>query len=152
MFPSILKQSHPMTKQDNLTDDRVSVTLTVQDESEESWATNKEESYNMEFNVEPKISASSKQSSRLTKQSLHCDSFENVVEGYGDNEWKNYYDEMVQPDDEVEDYAKDIFIEIDQMHDKLSDNDSVDSQKYFSEPELSNSEKWNKKSSANSSR
>lgn len=137
MFPPILKQPPSKMKQEHSID--VLATSTVQDDSDESsWDTNKEESY-MEFNIEPKILASSQQSSRLTKQLPHYDSFENV-NGYGENERRdNYKDEIITAGDNVDNYAKDIFNEINEMQNNLSDdNNSIENYNHLNDIELIN--------------
>lgn len=111
MFPPIVKQSCPKVIQSQAINDLSSVTpATLQEESEESWTIEDDQLYNMEFNVEPKILGSSKQSSsRLTKQSSHFDSFENVDEVYGTNEWMTYGDKVIPPVTEaVGDFAEDV--------------------------------------------
>lgn len=138
MFPPILKQPPSKMKQEHSIDD-ILVTPTVQDNSDaSSWDTDKEKSY-MEFNIEPKILASSQQSSRLTKQLPHYDSFENV-DKYGKNEWKdNYEDEIITVDDNVDNYAKGIFNEINEMENNLSDNnDSIENYNHFNDIKLIN--------------
>ncbi|XP_022179157.1 uncharacterized protein LOC111039821 isoform X2 [Myzus persicae] len=100
MFPPIVKQSCTKLIQNQAVNDRsLATSATPQEESEESWTINDEQlTYNMEFNVEPKKLTFSKQSiSRLTKQSPHYDSFENVDEGYRTNKWMTYYDEEAIP-------------------------------------------------------
>lgn len=134
MFPPILKKPPCKMKQEHSIDDDVLTTPTVQDDSDESsWDTNKEKSY-IEFNIEPKILGLSKQSSRLTKQLSHYDSFENA-DKYGENEWKdNYEDEMILADDNV-----DIFNEINEMQNNLSDNnDSIENHNHLNNTELIN--------------
>lgn len=112
MFPPIAKQpcagANAKPDQSSLTDCVPqlfsSTPSSAQEETEESWTINHdEEVYNIEFNVEPKVSASSKQSSsRLTKQSSHYDGFENVHEvcSYDENQWTKYYDNNDDDDDE----------------------------------------------------
>lgn len=139
MFPPILKQPPSKMKHEHLIDDSVLATPTVQDDSDESsWDSDKEKSY-MEFNVEPKILVSSQQSSRLTKQLPHYDSFENV-DRYGENEWKdNYEDEILTADDNVDNYTKDIFNEINEMENNFSDdNDSIENSNHLNGIELIN--------------
>uniref|UniRef100_A0A2S2P1G3 WD repeat-containing protein 52 n=2 Tax=Schizaphis graminum TaxID=13262 RepID=A0A2S2P1G3_SCHGA len=100
MFPPIVKQScTKATPSQAINDQSLVTTPTLQEESEESWTINDEQlTYNMEFNVEPKISNLSKQSlSRLTKQLSNYDSFENIDEVYGTNKWVTYYDDEVIP-------------------------------------------------------
>jgi len=106
MFPPIVKQSCSKSIQSQAVNDRSLATpVTPQEESEESWTINDEQlTYNMEFNVEPKKLIFSKQSSRLTKQSLHYDSFENVDEGYRTNKWTTYYDD--EASEAVGDFAE----------------------------------------------
>jgi len=156
MFPPITKHPPPKMTQGHSINDQSLITPTAQEESEESWVTtNEEESYNIEFNMEPKIvSASSKQSLRLTKQSLHCDSFENVMEGYEETEWKNYYDcKVISPCDDVDDYAKGIFNKIDEMQNNLSDdNESIGSNKNLSDIGLNYSKDWKEQDSDSGSR
>ncbi|XP_029344283.1 cilia- and flagella-associated protein 44 isoform X1 [Acyrthosiphon pisum] len=110
MFPPLVKQSHTKSIQSQPVNDRSLATpVTPQEGSEESWTINEEPlTYNMEFNVEPKKLTFSKQSlSRLTKQSSHFDSFENVDEGYKTKKWTTYYDDEVIPLTEtVEDFAE----------------------------------------------
>jgi len=107
MFPPLVKQSYTKSIQSQVVNDRSLATpATPQDESEESWTINDEPlTYNMEFNVEPKKLTFSKQSlSRLTKQSSHYDSFENVDKGYKTKKWTTYYDdEVIPPIEDVED-------------------------------------------------
>lgn len=146
MFPPIVKQQSPKLKQDNSSGDHFLVSPTaVSEQSEESWTINEEEeiSYNMEFNVEPKISASSKQSSRLTKQLSHFDSFENIEEIDGENDWEKYYDhDVISPSNVVEDFEKDV---LNKKQSNLSyDNESIGSNKSLSsDVEVNNREEWN---------
>lgn len=95
---------------------------TVQEDTEESWTIDEDRSYNIEFNVEPKIvSASSKQSSsRLTKQSLrYDDSFDEVSYGAEDDRWRTYYD------DDDRRGAKDVFDETaETRNDRVSSSSS----------------------------
>jgi len=128
MFPPIVKQSCPKAIQNQVINDQSSITpATQQEESDESWTINDEQlTYNMEFNVEPKILTLSKQSiSRLTKQSSHYESFENVNEVYRTNEWMTYYDdEVIHPAPEaVGDFAEcNVFNEMTNTQNSLSDN------------------------------
>jgi len=109
MFPPLVKQSYTKSIQCQAVNDRCLATpATPQEESEESWTINDEHlTYNMEFNVEPKKLTFSKSLSRLTKQSSHYDSFENIDEGYKTNKWTTYYDdEMIPPTKDVEGFAE----------------------------------------------
>lgn len=142
MFPPIVKQQ--CTKEERYsTGDQFSSIPTAgkgskilekeEEDSGESWTIdNEEESYNMEFNVEPKKSTLSKQSSQLMKQQLsYYGSFENIEEVYGENEWNKYLDEeMTIPPEDVEDISNDVLGKVDEMQNKLSDldedNGSVD--------------------------
>lgn len=74
-------------------DGEYSTATTVHEDTEESWTVDEDQSYNIEFNVEPKIvSASSKQSSsRLTKQSLRYDSFDEVSYDGENDRWRTSY-------------------------------------------------------------
>ncbi|XP_025191573.1 uncharacterized protein LOC112591851 [Melanaphis sacchari] len=131
MFPPIIKQSCTKSIQNQAINDRsLVITPTLQEESEESWTINDEQlTYNMEFNVEPKISNLSKQSlSRLTKQSSNYDSFENIDEVYGTNKWMNYYDdEVISPVKEaVEDVRENnVFSKMTESENSLSDDNEV---------------------------
>jgi len=127
MFPPIVKQSCTKSMQSQAVNDRSLATtpVTPQEESEESWTINDEQlTYNMEFNVEPKKLNFSKQSSWLTKQSLHYDSFENVDEKYRTNKWTTYYDdEAIPPTEAVRDFAEyNDFIERTDMQDNMTDD------------------------------
>lgn len=128
MFPPIVKQTIPsINKSQNFSvGGQFSATPTIQEESEEaSWTISEQESYNMEFNMEPKISASSKQSSQLAKQSSHYDSFENTDEMCGENDWKTYYDDTNVPEC-VENFGEEIFNENDEVQNIFSeDNESI---------------------------
>lgn len=145
MFPPIVKQQSPKINRDHSIGDHFLVTPTaVNEQSEESWTISEEEElYNMEFNVEPKISASSKQSLRLTKQLSHYDSFENVEEIDGENEWGKYYDhDVILPSSVVEDLGKNIFNE--KPLNLSNENESIGSSKSLSgDVELNNREQWN---------
>ncbi|XP_015370284.1 PREDICTED: uncharacterized protein LOC107166226 [Diuraphis noxia] len=133
MFPPIVKQSCTKSMQSQAVNDRslATTTITPQEESEESWTINDEQlTYNMEFNVEPKKLIFSKQSSRLTKQSLHYDGFENVDEEYKTNKWTDYYvDEVIPPSEVVEDFAEynDFSERTDIQNSVTDDNQSNDS-------------------------
>jgi len=127
MFPPIVKQSCTKPIQNQAINDQTLVTTpTLQEESEESWTINDEQlTYNMEFNVEPKISNLSKQSlSRLTKQSSNYDSFENIDEVYGTNKWMTYYDDEVIPPttETVRDVTEYVFSEMAESENSLSDD------------------------------
>lgn len=115
IFPPIVKPQNPKTKQDHSIGDNFLVTTTTVSEQNDEFLTMneiKEEFINKELNVKSKISASSKELSKLTKQFSHCDSLENIEEVNGENEWKKYCDhDMILPSSVVEDFGKDIFNE-----------------------------------------
>lgn len=124
----------------------MSTSQTAHDESEESWTIKDEaeeedeEFYNMEFNVEPKMqSASSKQSSRLTKQSSHIDDLSSVEDVEEENEWKLYYDDdPIRPDATGDNFAK--IIDYDDVSDHKSQNDHNLSDENFEDGESTNDE------------
>lgn len=175
MFPPIAKQpscASANAKPDHSPSiDRVprlfsATPSSAQDETEDSWTIDhgdEEEVYNMEFNVEPKVSASSKQSSsRLTKQSSHYDGFENIDEAcsYGENQWTRYY---ADDDDEdgrsgaimtaaVEDFARDdVFAEL-QVKTEVGRNDPSDDEgSAGGDVESNNRQQWTKRANDNDS-
>ena len=122
MFPPIVKQSCTKSIESQAMNDQSLATPATLQESEESWTINDEQlTYNMKFNVEPKKLTLIKQSlSRLTKQSLHYDSFENVDEVYATNKWTTYYDEeIIQTTEAVGDFAEYDFSEMTELQNNL---------------------------------